>query len=113
MPKPPIFNYLRTHRKRLGLSQKELAALLGAQSGAKICRYERVVREPTFKAAIAFELVFQRPLRELFKGLYREIASEITPRAKKLLAKHQNLDSKGATHKLAVISKLLTALSSH
>ncbi len=113
MPKSPIFNYLRTHRKRLGLSQEEVAFLLGVQSGAKICRYERIVREPTFKAAIAFELIFQRPVREVFKGLFQEIADEIAPRARKLLAKYENDESKRGVHKLAVISKMVTALSSH
>lgn len=112
MPKPRIFNYVRTHRKRLGLSQKEIAFLLGVQSGAKICRYERIIREPTFKAAIAFELIFQRPVREVFKGLFEEIAHEIAPRAKKLMAKYENDKTKIGAHRLGAISKIITALSS-
>ena len=59
-------NYLRTHRKRLGLSQDEVAYLLGAESGAKASRYERFSREPGFRTALACEAVFQRPIRELF-----------------------------------------------
>lgn len=78
-------NYLRANRKRLGLSQDEVAFLLGAENGTKVCRYERFTREPGFHAALACEVVFQRPLRELFAGLYEEIEREVAARAKRLV----------------------------
>jgi transcriptional regulator with XRE-family HTH domain len=77
-------NYLRSNRKRLGLSQDEVAFLLGAQSGAKICRYEAFVRAPTLKTALAFEAIFNLPANKLFKGLYEDICDEVTARAKAL-----------------------------
>ena len=80
-------NYLRTHRKRLGLSQDDVAYLLGAESGAKTSRYERFSREPGFRTALACEAVFQRPIRELFAGLYEQIEREVAGRAMKLVLK--------------------------
>jgi transcriptional regulator with XRE-family HTH domain len=80
-------NYLRANRKRLGLSQDEVAFLLGAENGTKVCRYERFTRQPGFHAALACEVVFQRPLREIFAGLYEEIKREVAARATKLVLK--------------------------
>lgn len=75
-------NYLLTHRKRSGLSQSEVAHLLGAHGGAKVSRYETFDRDPALETALAFEVVFQAPVRELFAGLYEEIGNDIAGRAK-------------------------------
>jgi transcriptional regulator with XRE-family HTH domain len=77
-------NHLRAHRKRSGLSQDEVAFLLGAHSGAKVCRYERFIREPSLQTALAYEAVFQRPASKLFPGLYRKIEREVAARAEAL-----------------------------
>jgi transcriptional regulator with XRE-family HTH domain len=77
-------NYLRSNRKRLALSQEEVAFLLGTQSGAKVCRYERFAREPSLETALAFEVIFQRPASELFGGLYQKVEQEVAARAKTL-----------------------------
>jgi transcriptional regulator with XRE-family HTH domain len=75
-------NYLRSQRKRLALSQSEMAFLLGTQSETKVCRYERFIREPSLEAALAYEVIFQRPIKELFAGRYREIERQVAARAK-------------------------------
>jgi transcriptional regulator with XRE-family HTH domain len=85
-------NYLRANRKRLGLSQDEVAYLLGAGSGAKTSRYERFAREPGFRSALACEAVFQRPIRELFAGLYKKVEREVAGRAKNLIVKTCQLE---------------------
>ncbi len=77
-------NYLRANRKRLALSQDEVAFLLGTRSGAKVCRNERFVREPSLETAFAYEVIFQKPARELFGGLYHRIEQEVAARAKTL-----------------------------
>jgi transcriptional regulator with XRE-family HTH domain len=84
MSSTPLPNYLRSNRKRSGLSQDEVAFLLGAQSGAKVCRNERFVREPSLATALAYEAIFQRPASELFGGLYQEIEKQVADRAKAL-----------------------------
>ena len=77
-------NYLRSHRKRLGLSQDEVAFLLGTQSGAQVSRYEQFVREPSLATALACEVIFQRPASELLGGIYKEIEQQVAERAKAL-----------------------------
>lgn len=77
-------NYLLANRKRLALSQAEVAFLLGTHSGAKVCRNERFVREPSLSTALAYEVIFQRPTSELFGGLYQQIEQEVAARAKTL-----------------------------
>ncbi len=74
-------NYLRANRKRLGLLQDDVAFLLGAETGESVCRHERFVREPSLAIALAYEAIYQRPVRELFAGLYQEIEKGIATRA--------------------------------
>jgi transcriptional regulator with XRE-family HTH domain len=80
-------NYLRSNRKRLSLSQEEVAFLLGNQSGAKISRYEQFNREPSLETALALEVIFQRSASELFGGLYQKVEQEVTERAKALASR--------------------------
>lgn len=77
-------NYLRSRRKSIGLSQEEIAFLLGFDS-SHISRYERFARSPGFKIAIAFEVIFKIPIRLLFSGDYRIIENGIRVRAKRLV----------------------------
>lgn len=82
-----LSNYLRKYRKSLALSQEEVAYLLGTQSGAKVCRYERFLRQPGLRTALAFEAIFQRPVSELFPGIYQYIEAQVRARARKLADK--------------------------
>lgn len=75
-------NYLRANRKRLALSQDEVTFLLGTRSGAKVSRHECFVREPSLAVALAYEVIFQRPVSELFGGLYQAIEKEVVAKAK-------------------------------
>jgi DNA-binding XRE family transcriptional regulator len=66
-------NYLRTYRRRCGLSQAEVAYLLGCKDGGKICRHEHLLREPSLQTALAYEVIYGAPVRELFAGLFRKV----------------------------------------
>src|SRR6266567_6652497 len=88
MTSPQLPNYLRANRKRLALSQDEVSFLLGAQSGAKVCRYERFVREPSLATALAYEAIFKRSVSELFGGLYQKVEREVAKRAQILAARN-------------------------
>lgn len=77
-------NYLLSNRKRLALSQDEVAFLLGTPGGAKVSRYERCNRRPNLETALAYEAIFQKPVRELFAGLYEKRERQVLERAKVL-----------------------------
>jgi transcriptional regulator with XRE-family HTH domain len=82
-------NYLRANRKRLALSQDEVAFLLGTNSGTKACRYERFTREPSLQTALEYEAIFQRSVSELFSGMYRRAEQDVAERAKILIKRPQ------------------------
>jgi len=80
-------NYLRTHRKRLTLSQEEVALLLGIggmDKGIKVCRDENCVREPSLQIGLAYEVIYGKPVRELFRGIYEQVERKVAERAKVL-----------------------------
>ena len=80
-------NYLRTFRKRAGLSQDEVAFLLGCQSGAKVSRYERFSRKPSLETALAYEVLFGVSGRELFAGIFQKVEEKTKKRAQLLVRK--------------------------
>lgn len=87
MSSPRTHNYLRTHRKRTGLTQDDLAFLLGCKSGTKVSRYERLIREPNLETAFACQAIFGVPAHELFPGIYQNVEQIIKQRAERLKEK--------------------------
>ena len=85
-----LHNYLRTYRKRAGLSQAEVAFLLGCHSGAKVSRYEHAARRPNLETIVAYEVILHTALRDLFAGLYRDVEKRTQKRAGILI---RNLES--------------------
>ena len=83
----PLPNYLLTQRKRRSLSQEEVGFLLGItgmHKGNKVCRDEKFARAPSLPDALAYEAIFDRPVRELFAGLYQQVEQDVATRAKLL-----------------------------
>jgi transcriptional regulator with XRE-family HTH domain len=113
MPADPLSNYLKMFRKKSGLSQRELAELLGASSGSKVSRYERGTRLPSFETVLAYEIVFRVALDELFKGEERALRAKIRKRAQHL---SRRLDARPTTpalkHKLDFLTDLIFPLDS-
>jgi hypothetical protein len=110
MVSPRLPNYLLSNRKRLALSQGDVAFLVGTKSASKVCRHERFSRDPGFETALAFEVIFQQPIRELFAGLYQKIENEVAARARILAArpkqKKPNWRARRRTQTLASIGAL-------
>ncbi|MEM8484446.1 MAG: helix-turn-helix transcriptional regulator [Bacteroidota bacterium] len=105
-------NYLRTFRKRSGLSQAEVAFLLGCEHGTKISRYERQQRIPNLKTVLALEVVYKTMSKHLFEGVYHEIEYQVKERVAIL---HKQITKKETTpttlHKLRSLKELLDELS--
>jgi transcriptional regulator with XRE-family HTH domain len=98
----------------MGLSQEEVAYLLGVESGSKVSRYEGFVREPGLETILALELIFQKPAHELFGGPFHKIEHAVGDRAKKLLVKL----SKGKTdrstgRKLKTLKAIIARSANH
>src|SRR2546428_4127187 len=100
-------NYLRTYRKRSGLSQDEVAFLLGCQNGTKVSRYERFSRKPNLETLFAYEVVFDAPARELFAGAYQKVEKRISNQAQVLARKlSRATPSTMASRKLEILKAI-------
>jgi transcriptional regulator with XRE-family HTH domain len=112
MPSPHLPNYLRSNRKRLALSQEEVAFLLGTGGGARVCRDESFVREPTLQGAMAYEAIFQSSARELFAGIYDKVKGEVAIRARTLQNRiSSQKPGRQAARKLESIARIVAAAS--
>lgn len=89
-------NYLRTYRKKSGLTQREVAFLLGCQNGAQVSRYEKRRRLPPLQTALACEAVFGVPVAELFAGVRDVVAKNVGKRLHELRSKLENKTGKGS-----------------
>jgi transcriptional regulator with XRE-family HTH domain len=96
---------LRTHRRTWGLSQRELADLLGFQSPTHISRLEQGKRVPGLETALACSTLFGVPPGELFPQLALEI--EVSLR-KKITRLHE-----GSLHTTSTSVKRKRELFTH
>lgn len=73
MSKAPLRTYLRTHRKRSGLSQPEVAALIAAVSSTTVSRHESARRKLSVTDALTYEALFGVPVSALFPGEFERV----------------------------------------
>jgi transcriptional regulator with XRE-family HTH domain len=76
-----ISSYLRTFRRRSGLSQTEVAFLLGVRGHAKMSRYERLSRRPTLQAAIGLQVIFGLATKDILPQVFVAAEQKVIERA--------------------------------
>jgi DNA-binding XRE family transcriptional regulator len=105
-----ITSYLRTHRKKCGLTQDEMAFLLGCQSGTKISRFEHLARQPNLETALACQVVFGILAHEMFPGVLAEVENLVTQRAQLLASRlrAQREQHPGVRQKLATLAAIIS-----
>jgi len=102
-----LTNYIRTYRKSIGLSQSEVAFLLGWQDASHLCRYESFARTPAVRTALALQIIFRARLMDLFAGEYQFLEVQIDRRAKRLAARLALGGSNpGTSRKLAALRNI-------
>ena len=87
MPASRLPNYIRTYRKRACLTQEEVAFLLGSKSSASVSRHERFKQTPDLQTLLAYELLFQTPVRNLFSCTHQEVEQKLRHRIRLLIRK--------------------------
>lgn len=90
----PYPSYLKTHRKRWQLTQRELGELLGDISDSRISRYEKLVQDPSLEVVIGAEFIFEEPARHLFPGLYSRVEQTVVREAAVFAEKLAGADTK-------------------
>lgn len=101
-------HYLRTERRRHGLTQADLAALLGGYGKGLVSWYERGALPP-IQVALAYEAIFGRPVADLLGGSYDTLAEAVRERARELLAKDQSPPSPRRIRRREVLQRIAHA----
>jgi len=86
---------LRSLRIRSGLSQKEIADLLGFRTDSAAFRHECGKTIPDLRAAMGYEVVFRVPISLQFPALYRSVEPVIQDRILRLKELLQEQPGKG------------------
>jgi transcriptional regulator with XRE-family HTH domain len=84
MTRSTLASYIRYHRKRSGLSQRELAQLLGYPDQESVSRHERSRSMPPLIIALRYQAIFRVPVSDLFPGHYENIQRVIDERLAKM-----------------------------
>jgi DNA-binding XRE family transcriptional regulator len=90
MTKEVIGNYLRAHRRRCGLSQRELGILVGYGHTHAISKHELSKSVPPLLVALAYEIVFEIPVGQLFTGFRSVVTQSVARNIQDLKADVQN-----------------------
>jgi DNA-binding XRE family transcriptional regulator len=94
MKHPHLASRVRSHRKRAGLSQKDLACIVGLAE-AQVSRHERFGIVPPLTVALSYEAVFGVSVRDLYPRLYEEIGQRVEAQLTKMEADLQQMSARG------------------
>lgn len=100
-------NYVRTYRKCAGLSQDEVAFLLGYTSGTRVSRYERFARLPDLTTVFGYQVIFGASARDLFSGVFIAVEKKIARRADVLVRRLAG-DEDGSAQKLELLNAIVS-----
>src|SRR6266542_2442363 len=88
-------NYLRTKRKHSGLSQSDVSFLVRLKDKSDLSRYERSLRQPSLRTALACQELYGVSVSDLFAGLSDSVSKDTRNRMKRLQTRLQaNVDAK-------------------
>lgn len=73
-------NYVLMHRRKAGLSQRELGRLVGYDGDESVSRHEKSRTLPPLPAALGYEIIFGVPVGQLFPGLRLTVQQAIEER---------------------------------
>lgn len=104
------YSFVRAHRRRWGLTQAELAVLLGIASSTTVSRIERSVRTPTATVMVACCILFGLPAPELFTTLHDEIEEVVGTAAKILCDALEGRTDKQSVRKREFLEEVLSRL---
>ncbi len=98
---------LKSYRRYTGFSQNDVARLIGVSTHWSVSRHERSGRPVTLLTALAYELIYGRPVADIFGATHAAIRTRIVRRAKALL---NDLPSTGNTIRDAQRKESLLAI---
>jgi len=94
-----ILNRLWKYRKENGLTQKDVAYILGIKNPSQISHWERGDKIPGTRNMLKLSALYKRLPNDLLWGLYEELREEVIAGKKRLdNLKKKHAQAKGAKH---------------
>ena len=93
-------NYLRSCRKKLGLTQRHLAFVLGHQTGCRVSALEAGRSVPSLRSIIAFRILFSRSIDELWPQWVNDVESDVDSRIERLIDRLQKTQTNSSRRNL-------------
>lgn len=113
MSHKPLKTYLRSYRRRSYLTQDETAFLIGSMCGTTVSRHERGLRLPEIENLMAYAIVLDVSVADLYKGVHHSVQETVASRARGML---NSLKKRPRTpirdHKIAHLEGLLARCGS-
>jgi len=76
----PATSRLQSLRRKSGLTQREVANIIGVSNNIQICRHETGVTSPPLRIALRYSILFQEPIGEIFPELYEPVRDKLEAR---------------------------------
>jgi transcriptional regulator with XRE-family HTH domain len=105
---------MRFFRRRLGLTQRELADVLGYDSDSQISRIENGSRMPQLSEVLVIELVFGVPGVAVFPEIVQTVGRRVCRRVRQLIQELKSAEGvhSRAAYKTAQLERVLASLRS-
>ncbi len=103
---PLLPNYLRTLRMHAGLTQPELAGLLGITESA-LSKFECLALAPTKNLIIGVQVIFGQDARQAFPALYAQSERNIMKRAAAWSVELEQRGDAASKRKLKLLSEMI------
>jgi len=106
------YAFVRSHRRKWGFTQVELACLLGLSSRSAVSRIERAERIPTTATIIACGIIFGLATSDLFPSLQDDIEQSVILTVTALHEELAGRTDKVSARKRALLAEVLERISS-
>lgn len=107
MAKEAMTYYLRRERRTSGLTQPELADLIGCRCAIQLSRIERGLRPPSLHILVASKILFDCPTRKTFPRLYDEVEETVMRLVYRLYEKLEDQKTPRAKQKREFLEQVL------
>ena|ERR1700730_8982665 len=106
-----LVNYVRAQRKSAGLSQSELALILGYRNDSVVSRHEQFRSVPPLLMALGYAVIFQTSVSDLFPGLQETVEDAIEGSLAEFESALRKQTHTGRNSRLPAITRKLSWLS--
>ena len=103
-------SYLHKLRKQWGLSQPDIASLLGI-TGSALSRFENRSRRPNARLIVGAEVIFGHGAKDVFPAFYRDTERAIVNRARRQHTRLEHKADPASREKLRFLSEIIERAS--